>query len=224
MIVPVTGERLTEVQAIGWGDGHEILKTNRYQNPFWNTTGFFKTSGGHASRISVFWHVAAGGAERAQFHGDRRSFIMKTPEGSPNTIVEITDNGKMTIDENGYPAGRVSGRAFEQPDHFDKLPEPAARENRSRQLARLPDTRVRPGNRGGSAPERECLGIGRLHGSGHYCARVGVTGRRTDEDPGLRHRTRLTARPLESRRRPWAPMAPLAASLRLRGASFFSAR
>lgn len=124
MIVPVTGERLTEVQAIGWGDGHEILKTNRYQNPFWNTTGFFKTSGGHASRISVFWHVAAGGTERAQFHGDRRSFIMKTPEGAPNTIVEITDNGKMTIDENGYPAGRVSGRAFEQPDHFDKLPEP----------------------------------------------------------------------------------------------------
>ncbi|MCH8244141.1 MAG: NIPSNAP family protein [Planctomycetes bacterium] len=89
MIVPVTGERLTEVQAIGWGDGHEILKTNRYQNPFWNTTGFFKTSGGHASRISVFWHVAAGGAERAQFHGDRRSFIMKTPEGAPNVYLLI---------------------------------------------------------------------------------------------------------------------------------------
>jgi predicted dehydrogenase len=64
MIVPVTGERLTEVTAVGWGDGHEVLQTNEYKNPFWNTTGFFKTSGGHSSRISVFWHVAAGGTER----------------------------------------------------------------------------------------------------------------------------------------------------------------
>ena len=58
MVVPVTGERLVEVQAIGWGDNHEVLQTNEYKNPFWNTTGFFKTSGGHSSRISVFWHVA----------------------------------------------------------------------------------------------------------------------------------------------------------------------
>ena len=34
MVVPVTGERLTEVHAIGWGDGHEVLTTNMYVNPF----------------------------------------------------------------------------------------------------------------------------------------------------------------------------------------------
>jgi predicted dehydrogenase len=124
MIVPVTGERLTEVQAVGWGDGHEILQTNRYLNPFWSTTGFFKTSGGHASRISVFWHVAAGGTERAHFYGDRRSYIMRRPEGSPDTVVEILQEGKMVIDGNGYPAGRVRSQAFEQPDHFEKLPAP----------------------------------------------------------------------------------------------------
>ena len=76
MIVPVTGERLVEVSAIGWGDGHEVLKTNLYKNPFWNTTAFFKTSGGHSSRVSVFWHVAAGGTERGAFYGDRMSYIM----------------------------------------------------------------------------------------------------------------------------------------------------
>src|SRR6266545_281896 len=31
MIVPVTGERLSEVSAIGWGDGHQMLQTNQYR-------------------------------------------------------------------------------------------------------------------------------------------------------------------------------------------------
>ncbi|MCS6951632.1 MAG: Gfo/Idh/MocA family oxidoreductase [Bryobacterales bacterium] len=122
MIVPVTGERLVEVQAIGWGDGHEVLATNAYQNPFWNTTGFFKTSGGHSCRISVFWHVAAGGTERAQFFGDRLSFIMERPEGTPNTVVRIAKEGKTVLDANGYPVGEVTIEKFDPPDHFEKLP------------------------------------------------------------------------------------------------------
>jgi hypothetical protein len=124
MVVPVTGERLVEVQATGWGDGHEILATNQYENPFWNTTGFFKTSGGHSSRISVFWHVAAGGIERAQFHGDRLSYVMARPEGSPNTVIRIAKDGKTVMGPDGYPQGDVSIEAFKQPDHLEKLPEP----------------------------------------------------------------------------------------------------
>lgn len=124
MVVPVTGERLVEVQAIGWGDGHEVLATNAYQNPFWNTTGFFKTSGGHSSRISVFWHVAAGGVERAQFYGNRLSYLMARPEGSPNTVIRIGKQGEMGLDSAGYPVGKVEIEAFRQPDHFEKLPEP----------------------------------------------------------------------------------------------------
>ena len=112
MIVPVTGERLAEVQAIGWGDGHEVLRTNQYRNPFWNTTAFFKTSGGHSARVSVFWHVAAGGTERAQFYGDKLSYIMERPERSPNTVVRTTGNERVAIE------------AYAQPDHFDRLPEP----------------------------------------------------------------------------------------------------
>ena len=114
MIVPVMRERLVEVQAVGWGDGHEILRTNQYQNPFWNTTGFFKTSGGHSARVSVFWHVAAGGTERAQFYGDRRSYLMARPERSPNTVVEIR----------GPSEGDVAVEAYQQPDHMEKLPPP----------------------------------------------------------------------------------------------------
>ncbi len=124
MVVPVTGERLVEVQAIGWGDNHEVLQTNEYKNPFWNTTGFFKTSGGHSSRISVFWHVAAGGGERGAFYGDRMSYIMERPEGSPNTVATISKDGKTSIDANGYPEGNVHQEKFAQPNHWERLPEP----------------------------------------------------------------------------------------------------
>lgn len=126
MVVPVTGERLVEVQAVGWGDGHEILRTNEYRNPFWNTTAFFKTSGGHASRISVFWHVAAGGTERGQFFGDRMSYIMERPEKSPDTIARIARAGQTVIDANGYPEGDVALEPDPHPDPMQSLP-PALR-------------------------------------------------------------------------------------------------
>ena len=123
MVIPVTGERLVEVTAIGWGDHHEVLETNQYKNPFWNTTAFFKTSGGHSSRISVFWHVAAGGTERGGFYGDRMSYLMARPERSPNTVVTISKEGKTVIDANGYPEGDVKVAAYDQPNHFEMLPE-----------------------------------------------------------------------------------------------------
>ncbi len=124
IVVPVTGERLVEVQAVGWGDNHEVLQTNQYKNPFWNTTAFFKTSGGHCSRIAVFWHVAAGGTERGAIYGDRMSYIMARPEGSPDTVVTISKDGKTVIDANGYPEGDVRQQKYEQPNHWERLPEP----------------------------------------------------------------------------------------------------
>jgi len=123
MVVPVTGERLVEVQAIGWGDKHEILQTNVYGNPFWSTNAFFKTSGGHSARISVCWHIAAGGTERGCFYGDRKSFIMARPEGSPNTVVSIGGQEKTVLDSNGYPEGPVKSQAYKQPNHWEQLPE-----------------------------------------------------------------------------------------------------
>jgi predicted dehydrogenase len=124
MVVPVTGERLTEVTALGWGDGHEIIRTNQYRNPFWNTTAMFKTSRGHASRISVFWHVAAGGTERGAFYGDHMSFIMERPEKSPDTVVRISKDGHTVMDSNGYPEGKVTMEPWKAPTYFERLPEP----------------------------------------------------------------------------------------------------
>lgn len=124
MIVPVTGERLTEVVAVGWGDGHEALQTNNYENPFWNTHGFFKTSGGHCARISVCWHIAARGIERSGFYGDAMSYIGERPEGVAHTICRIGKDGKTIRDANGYPEGVLETSAHNCPDYFDRLPEP----------------------------------------------------------------------------------------------------
>ena len=56
--------------------------------------------------------MAAGGTERAQFYGDRMSYIMERPEHSPNTVIRISTEGKVLIE------------AYKQPDHMEKLPEP----------------------------------------------------------------------------------------------------
>ncbi len=124
MILPVTGERLTEVQAVGWGDGHPVLRDNEYGNPFWSTNAFFKTSGGHCARISICWHIAAGSTERFSVYGDRMSFTMHRPEGSPNAVARIEQNGATHLDANGYPQGDVRVGPQELPDYFDRLPEP----------------------------------------------------------------------------------------------------
>lgn len=122
MVIPVMKEYLTNVQAIGWGDEHEALQTNPYENPFWNTTGFFRTSGGHSCRISVFWHVAAGGTERASFYGDRLSYIMNRPEGSGNSVFAISENGETVLGADNYPQGKVSHQEYQESNHYEKLP------------------------------------------------------------------------------------------------------
>ncbi len=124
MIVPVTGERLAEVMAIGWGDNHEVLQTNQYENPFWNTHAFFKTSGGHAARVSVCWHMAVRGAERGGFYGDYMSYIDERPEGVEHTICRMGKDGQTVVDANGYPQGILETEKHACPDYFDRLPEP----------------------------------------------------------------------------------------------------
>lgn len=124
MLIPVMGERLAEVTAIGWGDGHEALKKNPYRNPFWNETAFFKTAKGHAARVSICWHAAAGEAERGQFLGDRMSYFMQRPEGSADTLIRIAANGKTELDSNGYPKGELEISRAVLPAYLDRLPEP----------------------------------------------------------------------------------------------------
>lgn len=122
IIVPVTGERLIEVTAHGWGNDHEMLKKNAYDNnPFIHTVALFKTSKGHCSRVSIGWNIAAQGTERGMFYGDKLSFIMSRPEGSPNTVVEQKIDPKSPFGVFGGEAEKVP---FKQPDYTDRLPEP----------------------------------------------------------------------------------------------------
>lgn len=108
MIIPIMGERLVEVTCTGWGDEHEVLRTNAYSNPFWNETAFFKTSGGHSARVSVCWHVADGTYERGEFWGDKQSFFMPEPQ-APARIAYANPNHRV--------------ETFEIPNHFELLPE-----------------------------------------------------------------------------------------------------
>ena len=124
MVIPVTGERLVEVSACGWGDNHVTLATNEYQNPFWNGTAFFKTSAGHSARVSVFWHVANKECVRASFYGSVLSYVMARPEGAPNSIAQISQEGEAVIDTNGYPEGSVKIQEYTEPNHLGLLPEP----------------------------------------------------------------------------------------------------
>lgn len=123
-LVSVTGERLTEVSCLGWGDGDPILKDNVYGNPFWNETAFFKTSGGHAFRVAVFWKGAHRGTERAQWYGDRMSFFFPDPNGLGPIIVR---SGKQTeTDSGGFVRRLPDCEKYSQPDWWntDMLPAP----------------------------------------------------------------------------------------------------
>ena len=123
-LVSVTGERLTDVSCLGWGDDDPILKDNVYGNPFWNETAFFKTSGGHAFRVAVFWKGAHRGTERAQWYGDRMSFFFPDPNGLGPIIVR---SGKQTEkDSGGFVRQLPEYEKYEQPDWWstDMLPAP----------------------------------------------------------------------------------------------------
>jgi len=108
MVVAVTGERLTEVSAHGWGDGRPELRDNPNKNPYMNEVGLFRTSGGGSARIAIFRDVAIGGSERASWFGTKMTYRMPQPGG----------------------LGGVIGHADEKmepqrpPDYRERLPEP----------------------------------------------------------------------------------------------------
>ena len=106
-LVGVTGERLTRVQCIGWGDESPILKDNVYNNPFWNEIGFFKTDRGHSARMTVGWHVGHPEVERASWYGSDFSYIMASPTGQPSATSESVRVQKVEI-----------------PNFYEELPEP----------------------------------------------------------------------------------------------------
>ena len=121
MIVPVTGERLTEVVCTGWNDDPDILKGNRYDNPYLSETAFFKTSGGHSARVAVYWKVASGGTERGTFYGSEMSFAMPRPGGT-GALVSRREKGQEI--KNTYAESKILTEEVNVGDHYELLLEP----------------------------------------------------------------------------------------------------
>jgi predicted dehydrogenase len=123
-LISVTGERLTEVTCLGWGDDDPAHKNNLYNNPFWNETGLFKTNRGNAMRIANFRKGAVKGAERAQYYGDQMSFYAPNPLGLGAMIVRA---GKQTEkDDGGFTRAAPDAEPYPVPQWWktDLLPEP----------------------------------------------------------------------------------------------------
>ena len=123
-LISVTGERLTNVSALGWGDQSAILKNNPYQNPFWNETAFFQTNKNHPFRVEVNWKGALTNAERAEWRGEKMSFISSPTESSEHTIIRSVDTvGK---DDAGFQIKANITEKYLQPKWWqtDLLPAP----------------------------------------------------------------------------------------------------
>jgi predicted dehydrogenase len=123
-LVGVTGERLTEVVCVGWGDDSPVLKDNIYNNPFWNENAFFKTERGHGFRVAIYWHGAHLGAERAEWYGDKMSFFMGHPNWDWKPVIVRTQDQTGSANDSSAQAG-LSFEVYDQPLWWktDMLPE-----------------------------------------------------------------------------------------------------
>ncbi len=122
-LISVTGERLTQVTAHGWGDDDPILKGNPYNNPFWNTTGLFRTNRGNSFVGEVCWRGALAHCERGEWRGDKMSYYM----GYKNEPVHTVHAGKtMTKDDGGFTVANPELKPYDQEMWWktDALPEP----------------------------------------------------------------------------------------------------
>jgi predicted dehydrogenase len=123
-LISVTGERLTHVSCMGWGDDSPLLKNNPYKNPFWNETAFFKTDRSTPFRVEVNWKGALRPAERGEWRGDKMSFISGLQEGADHTIVTAAD--QLGKDDAGFINKTNKVEIYKQPMWWqtDMLPEP----------------------------------------------------------------------------------------------------
>ena len=123
ILIGVTGERLTQVSCIGWGDEDPNLKDNAYKNPFWNETALFKSNRGTAFRVQLYWRGAIAGCERGQFFGAKMSMFDPLPNGLGATTVALAP--LIELDGGGFARRRNTVSKFDQPAWWktDMLPE-----------------------------------------------------------------------------------------------------
>lgn len=123
-LIAVTGERLTEVYSLGWGDDSPLLKNNPYDNPFWNETAFFKTNKGTPFRVEVNWKGALRNVERGEWRGDRMSYYMG--QSSPKTATIVRTASEIGKDDAGFKNRKNTVEDYSVPSWWntDMLPVP----------------------------------------------------------------------------------------------------
>lgn len=123
-LVGLTGERLTSVSCVGWGDDDPLLRGNPYGNPFWNETALFRSDRGTAFRVDVYWRGAVLGTERAAWRGDRMSFFSPHPNGSGALLIHA--GRKTGRDDGGFKIAEPAREPYAQPVWWktEALPEP----------------------------------------------------------------------------------------------------
>jgi predicted dehydrogenase len=126
-LIGVTGERLSEVTCIGWGDDDPIMKGNPYNNPFWNETAQFKTSKGNTMGVEVWWRGAQRGGERANWYGSKMSFFSANPDHSAKpTATIVRTAGQIEKDDGGFERQLAAFEEYTVPEWWrtEMLPEP----------------------------------------------------------------------------------------------------
>lgn len=129
LLTGLTGETLTEVSCIGWGNDDPRWTGNAWNNPFWNETALFTTSGGNAFRAAIFWYGAHRGTERAQWYGEKMSFFAPHPNGLGPVIVRTSDQTEKDL--GGFERQLPAFEHYEQELWWgtDMLPEPMRHES-----------------------------------------------------------------------------------------------
>jgi predicted dehydrogenase len=119
----LTGERLVQVTCLGWGDDAPDLKKNQYKNPFWNATAFFKTDKGHAFRVGRMRKGGVKGVERAEWYGEKMSFLMQDQDNDGAVI--IWPETRIEKDDGGFAKSGARTEKYVQPNWWqtDMLPE-----------------------------------------------------------------------------------------------------
>jgi predicted dehydrogenase len=122
-LIAVTGERLTNVSCLGWGDDSPLLKNNHFNNPFWNETAFFKTNKNTPFRVEVNWKGALKEAERGEWRGSKMSLYSPQQGVNENIIVRVADTiGK---DDAGFKNKANTVEVYKQPIWWEtELPAP----------------------------------------------------------------------------------------------------
>lgn len=110
-LIAVSGERLSRVTGIGWGDDDPILADNDYNNPFWNGSAFYRTDRGNAFDIEVCWKGALAHCERGEWRGDKMSYYMAY-KNEPTHVVYAGE--KMTKDDGGFSVAHPEMEAYDQ--------------------------------------------------------------------------------------------------------------